>query len=140
MRYPIAIEPGDDCHAFGVVVPDLPGCFSAGDTMDEAIVNASESILLMLESYLDEGKPFPNPKPLDEHRKNPEFDGWIWALADIDLSQLDDKAERVNITLPKRVLRVIDEGAKRAGESRSAFLARAGLEAAHHHLSNASAD
>lgn len=31
MRYSVAIEPGDDRHAFGVVVPDLPGCFSAGD-------------------------------------------------------------------------------------------------------------
>ena len=32
MRYPIAIEPGDDTHAFGVIVPDLPGCYSAGDS------------------------------------------------------------------------------------------------------------
>lgn len=32
MRYPIVIEAGDDATAFGVVVPDLPGCFSAGDT------------------------------------------------------------------------------------------------------------
>jgi len=40
MYYPIAIEPGDDTHAFGVVVPDLPGCFSAGDTLDEAMENA----------------------------------------------------------------------------------------------------
>ena len=44
MRYPIAIETGDDSHAFGVVVPDLPGCFSAGDTLDEAIDNAKEAI------------------------------------------------------------------------------------------------
>lgn len=44
MRYPIAIENGDDKHAFGVVVPDLPGCFSAGDTIDEAIDNAKEAI------------------------------------------------------------------------------------------------
>lgn len=35
MRYPAANEPGDEKHAFGVVVPDLPGCFSAGDTLDE---------------------------------------------------------------------------------------------------------
>jgi hypothetical protein len=35
MRYPVAIEPGHDTAAFGVVSPDLPGCFSAGDTLDE---------------------------------------------------------------------------------------------------------
>ena len=37
MRYPIAIETGSDTTAYGVVVPDLPGCFSAGDTIDEPI-------------------------------------------------------------------------------------------------------
>ena len=38
MKYPIAIEPGDEDHAWGVVVPDLPGCFSAADSgIDEAI-------------------------------------------------------------------------------------------------------
>ena len=33
MKFFIAIEQGDDDHAFGVVAPDLPGCFSAGDTL-----------------------------------------------------------------------------------------------------------
>jgi predicted RNase H-like HicB family nuclease len=46
MRYPIAVETGDAKHAFGVVVPDLPGCFSAGDTLDEALTNSREAILL----------------------------------------------------------------------------------------------
>ncbi|MBS1172796.1 MAG: hypothetical protein H6R12_1626 [Proteobacteria bacterium] len=132
MRFPIAIEPGDQEHAFGVVVPDLPGCFSAGDTLDEAVANAPEAILLHLEGYLDAGEPFPEPRPLDEHRRNPDFTGWVWAVVEVDLSRFDEKTERINITLPRRVLRVIDEGAKRVGESRSAFLARAGLEAARH--------
>lgn len=133
MRFPIAIEPGDEAHAFGVVVPDLPGCFSAGDTLDEAMTNAHEAILLALDGYLNDDEPFPKPKSLEEHRQNPEFANWIWALVEADLSQLEDKTERINITLPKRVLRVIDEGAKRSGESRSAFLGRAGLEAARQH-------
>lgn len=48
MRYPIAIEPGDETHAFGVIVPDLPGCYSAGDTLEEAHANAKESAELWL--------------------------------------------------------------------------------------------
>jgi predicted RNase H-like HicB family nuclease len=43
MRYPIAIEPGTEASAFGVVVPDLPGCFSACDSLDEAISAAEEA-------------------------------------------------------------------------------------------------
>ena len=50
--------------------------------------------------------------------------GWVWAVVNVDLVQLSDKVERVNITLPARVLRRIDTAAKAAGESRSGFIAR----------------
>ena len=129
MRYPIAIEPGDDDHAFGVVAPDLPGCFSAGDTLDEAIDNAKEAIELWLETVIDDGGAVPQPKTIGEHQANPEFSGWVWAVVSIDLAALSDKAERVNITLPSRVLRRIDAAAKAAGESRSGFIARRSLAA-----------
>ncbi|PWV66935.1 type II toxin-antitoxin system HicB family antitoxin [Halomonas sp. A11-A] len=59
MHYPIAIEVGDEQHAYGVVVPDLPGCFSAGDTFDEAIANAREAIEGHLESLSEHGDPIP---------------------------------------------------------------------------------
>jgi len=87
MHYPIAIEIGNETQACGVVVPDLPGCFSAGDTVDEAMTNAHDAILLYLEAYLDDGKPFPKPLPVEEHRKNPEFEGWVWAVVNVDLSR-----------------------------------------------------
>ncbi len=61
MKYPIAIEPGDDTHAYGIVVPDLPGCFSGGDTLDEAMDNAREAIELWLETVIDDGGAVPEP-------------------------------------------------------------------------------
>ena len=127
MKYPIAIEPGDDKHAYGVVVPDLPGCFSAGDTLDEAMDNAREAIELWLETVIDDGGAVPEPRPLGEHQKKKEFKGWVWAVVAVDLAQLSDKAERVNITLPARVLRRIDAAARAAGESRSGFIAHLAL-------------
>ena len=39
MLYAIAIEKGDEDTAYGVIVPDIPGCFSAGDTLEEAFEN-----------------------------------------------------------------------------------------------------
>jgi len=128
MRYVIAIEKGDKKHAYGVVVPDLPGCFSAGDTLDEALSNAKEAILLHLEGLMDEKKPVPAPKPLEARQKDRKYKGWTWAVIEVDLAELDDKIERINITLPRKVLRVIDEAAKRSGESRSGYLARVGIE------------
>jgi predicted RNase H-like HicB family nuclease len=68
MRYPVAIETGDSKHAYGVVVPDLPGCFSAGDTLDEALTNAREAILLHHEGILDDGKLFPKPSAIERLR------------------------------------------------------------------------
>ena len=130
MRYAVAIEKGDKRHAYGVVVPDLPGCFSAGDTLDEALVNAKEAILLHLEGLLDEKEAIPAPHPLEEHVKKRQWKGWTWALVEADLSEIDDKIERINITLPRRVLRVIDDAAKRAGESRSGYIARVGVAGA----------
>ena len=46
MKFAIAIEPGNDTAAWGVVVPNLPGCFSAGVTMSEAVDNAVEATAL----------------------------------------------------------------------------------------------
>jgi len=126
MRYPIAIEPGDATHAYGVVVPDLPGCYSAGDTLDEAITNAEEAILLWIDQAMDEGRPIPAAGNVEQHQDNPDFAGWIWAVVSIDLSRMD-KAQRINITLPVRVLTAIDNAAKREGETRSGMLARAAL-------------
>lgn len=127
MKYPIAIEPGDEHRAYGVVVPDLPGCFSAGDTLDDAIDNAREAIELWLETVIDDDEAVPEPRTIAEHQANPEYKGWVWAVVSVDLAALSDKVERVNITLPARVLRRIDAAAKAAGESRSGFIAHLAL-------------
>ena len=130
MRYPIAIEVGDKRHAYGVVVPDLPGCFSAGDTLEEALSNAQEAILLHLEGLLDDQKPIPKPSALADYlQRKRAFKRWTWAVVDVDLSELGDKAARINITLPQRILRAVDAHARRSGETRSGFLARAALDA-----------
>ena len=66
MRYPVVIETGNDKTAFGVVVPDFPGVFSAGDTLDEALRNAEEAILFAIEDMVNEGKDFPDASNVAE--------------------------------------------------------------------------
>jgi predicted RNase H-like HicB family nuclease len=126
MRYPIFIEPGDKKHAFGVVVPDLPGCFSAGDTLDEALTNAREAVATWLESQLDAGEGVPTPTTLDAHRRT--YKGWIPSVVEIDLSEVLGDVERINISLPKRVIRRLDAQAERAKINRSAYIAKLTLE------------
>lgn len=130
MKYPIAIEQGNDKTAWGVVVPDLPGCFSAADSgIDEAIENARESIELWIETAIDAGHDIPKPSAISDLQKNKEFKGWIWAIVEINPALLSDDIERVNITLPKRVLARLDAKAKLAGENRSAFIAHMAISA-----------
>ena len=64
MHYPIAIETGTGTQAYGVVVPDLPGCFSAGDTLNEAMDNAREAVELWLEVAIDDDMAIPEPTTL----------------------------------------------------------------------------
>ena len=101
MRYPIAIETGTDTHAYGVVVPDLPGCFSAGDTLDEAMDNAKEAIELWLEVAIDDGMAIPEPSPLQAHQRRRGFKGWTWALVTVASQGL---LRRINVLADKALL------------------------------------
>jgi predicted RNase H-like HicB family nuclease len=65
VSYVALIEDGSDDTAFGVVFPDLPGCFSAGDTLDEALKNASEALSLYCEVAIEDGQRLPEPRTLD---------------------------------------------------------------------------
>lgn len=128
MRYPVAIELGNEDQAYGVVVPDLPGCFSAGDSLDEALGNTEEAIILWIDAMLDAKQPIPRPSSVDALRaEHPEWANWVWAVIQVDPARLDDKIERVNITLPRRVLARLDAAAREAGESRSGYIARLAL-------------
>jgi predicted RNase H-like HicB family nuclease len=129
MYYPVAIEPGTDTEAFGVVVPDLPGCFSAGDTLEEAMAMAEEAIVAWIETAIDAGQDIPQPSSIEALRKaHKEWKGWAWAVVKVDPAALDDTLERVNISLPRRVLRRLDALAGAQGETRSGFIARMALE------------
>lgn len=74
MKHYIAIiEEGDATHATGVWFPDLPGCFSAGDTLDEAIMNAREALALWASSILADGGTMPAARSLAILKSVPEI-------------------------------------------------------------------
>ena len=127
MRFPVVIHK-DKGSDYGVTVPDLPGCFSAGDTVDDSLTNAIEAIECHIEGMLIDGETFPSPRTIEFHSNNRQFVGGIWALTDVDLSKLSGKVKRVNITLPERLLVQIDSYASRSGETRSGFLVHAAME------------
>lgn len=124
MRFPVVLH-SDDGVRYGVTVPDLPGCFSSGDTFDEALDSVVEAIDLHLEGLIEDGGEVPVPRPIAAHRANPEYADGVWATVDINVARFDGRAEKINITLPRRLLARIDEYARAHGETRSGFLAEA---------------
>ncbi|WP_244813958.1 type II toxin-antitoxin system HicB family antitoxin [Caballeronia sp. Lep1P3] len=129
MEFAVAILK-DRESSYGVIVPDIPGVFSAGDTVDEAIKNTREAIYGHVSVLIEEGMEVPlAASPIDELVANPDYAGAIWAFVEVDLSKLDSKPERINISLPRFVLRKIDSYVEARHETRSGFLARVALEA-----------
>ena len=134
MRFAIVVHK-DRGSSYGVTVPDLPGCFSGADSLDDAFVSAQEAILLHLEGLLADGEPLPQATPLQEHVGNEDYAGGFWGFVDVDLAEIpEDIAVRVNITVPSRILAKIDRQAKREGDTRSAFL----VKSAEEHIGRAS--
>ena len=64
------------------------------------------------------------PSALAVLQHNPDYTGWIFAVVTIDPAVLDDTVDRVNITLPRRVLSRLDALAKAKGETRSGYIAQ----------------
>jgi predicted RNase H-like HicB family nuclease len=127
MRYPIVIEPGTSSTAYGVVVPDLPGCFSAGDTLEEALAAVEEAAAAWIDAALDAGEAVPPPSSLDALRDNPNYRDWTLGVVTVSPSLLDDSIERVNISLPRRVVKRLDAQARAAGLTRSGLIAELAL-------------
>ena len=127
MIYPVVIHKDLDSD-YGVSVPDLPGCFSARRTLDEALENVKEAIECHMEGLLMDGEPIPPAKAIEHHQANTEWTHGTWALIQLDLSKLSGKPKRINITLPERLLSQVDHYASEHGETRSGFLAQAVLE------------
>ena len=127
MRYPVVIHK-DPKSDYGVTVPDLSGCFSAGATLDEALLEVTEAIECHLEGLLIDGESIPTPQSVEYHQSNPDYADGVWALVSIDLAKLSGKSKRINITLPERVLKLMDKYASDNGESRSGLITQAALE------------
>lgn len=58
--YAVIYEEGES--NWGAIVPDLPGCVSMGNTLEEVQRNVKEAIELYLEVLQERGAPIPEPK------------------------------------------------------------------------------
>lgn len=74
MPYYVALIHKDSESCFGVSFPDLPGVFTAADTLDEVMRQAEEVLAFAAEDWDPlTGKPFPLPRTLDVLRQDQAF-------------------------------------------------------------------
>jgi predicted RNase H-like HicB family nuclease len=59
MKFTVVLQPEAD-GGYSVVCPAIPGCVSQGDTLNEALANIRQAILLCLEVRNEQGQPAPS--------------------------------------------------------------------------------
>lgn len=134
MRFPVVIHKDHDSD-YGVTVPDLPGCFSAGATMDEALDKVTEAIEGHVEILFEEGDALPEPQSMEYHKQNPDYADGVWAFVEVDTIELMGKTERFNVTLPSLLVKRVDEYLTNNAtiyRSRSDFLAKIAADRLNH--------
>ena len=124
MRFPMIVYKNED-SAYGGLLPDFPGCYPMGETIDALTVDAQDAV----EAWMEGEDPaiFPVPSSLETVHTSPDAQGRILILVDVNTAFLEQTAERVNITVPRYALAAIDRMAKAQGLSRSAYMVRSAL-------------
>ena len=75
------------------------GCFSTGNTFDEALLSVAEAIDFHVETLLDDGQDIPDKKPIAEHLSNSDYASGVWAVVNVSVEKYFGNAEKINITL-----------------------------------------
>lgn len=101
--FPAIIERG--AEGFGVFFPDLPGCVSGGDTIQEAARHAEEALSLHLVGTAEDGDPIPAPSDLDTIEHDPEVNEAARILVRADMP---GRKVRVNVMMDEGLLSAID--------------------------------
>jgi len=120
MLYPVYVHKEPD-SAYGMTFPDFEGCFSAADEMQDITRMAQEAVEIHFDG---EDIPLPEPSSPEQWFGDDRFAGGWWLLVDIDLSKVNTKSVRINISMPEALVKRIDMVAKKQHLSRSAFLAK----------------
>ncbi|HVY58917.1 MAG TPA: type II toxin-antitoxin system HicB family antitoxin [Xanthobacteraceae bacterium] len=129
MRYVALID--GKAGAYGVVVPDLPGCTAQGATLDEAFANAVAAVRDWAQDALNDGEKLPAARRAETLRQDREIakalaDGAAIVLVPLVLDA--GRNQKANLSIDAGLLAAIDEAAAAQGLTRSAYLANAARE------------
>ena len=122
-RYVALID--GEAGAYGVTVPDLPGCTAMGASVEEALANIVEAMRDWAEVAEETGGTVPAPRSAEAVRADPDVAEELAAgamLATVAMVRETGRPVKANLSLDSGVLAVLDAEAKRAGLTRSAMV------------------
>lgn len=128
--YPAALFQDEGQSNYGVVIPDLPGCYPVGDTVEEAIADAKTAAAFHIEGMIAENMEFEKqPRSIAQLRQLPEYaEAVAWVVVEIDEAAFS-RPVRFNVSWPEYLLQEVDAYAAAHHETRSGFLAKAAQQA-----------
>jgi predicted RNase H-like HicB family nuclease len=85
MKFPVIIHKDPDSD-YGVTVPDLPGCYTAGGTVEEALRNAVEAIQYHMEGMRRDGKHVPESGDIERLSREDQDSGGYLAYVEVTAS------------------------------------------------------
>jgi predicted RNase H-like HicB family nuclease len=123
MRYTVLIDGRKG--AYGVVVPDLPGCTAMGRTVEEALANAVSAMRDWTEVTEEAGGVVPAPRDPESIGVDAEIRAALAGgaiLASAPLVRESGRPAKANLSLDSGILAAIDAEASRQKLTRSAFV------------------
>lgn len=124
MFFPMIVHKSES-SSYGGELPDFPGCYPMGETLEALLKNVQDAVELWMDG--EDTAIFPSPSRLEDVQTSEAAKGRVLLLVEIDTAFLDTTTERINITVPRYALTAIDRQAKASGLSRSAYMVKASL-------------
>lgn len=113
------IAEGDRESGYGLYFPDIDGCVTAADTLEQLAAMAREALSLHLEGMLEAGQPLPPATAPDALPHDPEI---VEAGVLLVTAVVGDRATDVQVELPASLLDRVDRAAQARQTTRSAIL------------------
>ncbi|MFQ5923540.1 MAG: type II toxin-antitoxin system HicB family antitoxin [Anaerolineales bacterium] len=118
LPYKVDIYPEEDGTGYTATIPDLPGCITSAETIDNLWESLAEAKMLWLELAIEDGDHIPEPAPVEEE----EFSGRFVARLPRSLHrELAGRAKREDTSLNQLVVMLLSEGMGRWHESRDQY-------------------
>lgn len=108
----------DDGGGYMITLPDLPGCMSDGETMEEALANGRDAFNSWVAAQVDMKREIPAPTHYDEEGKPVKF---VQRLPRSIHASLQARAKAEGVSINTLVLTLIAEGLGRHEGKASAF-------------------